>query len=151
MKSCVFFGHRDYNYRPHQERIKAFIIDLIENHGVTEFYNGFRGNFDCLCAEVVYELKAAYPAIKNIMVLSYHPDEDFRLPKFFDESTYLLDKRVPPKFAITYTNQAMIDYADYIISGVQCDWGGAWKACEYACRKKKIIIKLFETDWLTKK
>lgn len=145
MSAVAFFGHSKYDYCPHKDQIKALIIDLIENRRATEFFNGFRGNFDRLCAEIVCELKKIYPSIRNIMVLSYHPDKDFRLPKFFDESTYLLDKHVPPKFAISYTNQAMIDRADFIVSGVKYDWGGAWTACEYARRKKKIIIKLFET------
>lgn len=122
------------------------IIDLIENHDVKEFYNGFRGAFDGICAEIVCELKENYPSIKNIMVLSYHPREEFRLSKFFDESIYLLDKSVPPRFAISYTNQAIVDRVDFIISGVKYDWGGAWTACEYAHRKKKTIIKLFEND-----
>ena len=145
MKSCAFFGHGKYDYRPHLEQIKAYIIELIENHGTREFYNGYRGAFDNLCAEIVFELKETYPSIKNIMVLSYHPKEEFVLPKFIDESIYLLDKTVPPKFAISHTNQAIVDRADYIVSGVKYDWGGAWSACEYARRKKKIIIKLFET------
>ena len=40
MKSCTFFGHRDYNYTPYKGKIEAIILDLIENHGVREFYNG---------------------------------------------------------------------------------------------------------------
>ncbi len=146
MSSVAFFGHRDFDYKLYREKIIDFICDLIENHGVIEFYNGFRGNFDILCAEIVCELKKKYLNLKNIMVLSYHPDKDFMLPKFFDESTYLLEKRVPPKFAISYTNQAIINLVDFIISGVKYDWGGAWTACEYARKKKKIIINLFETD-----
>lgn len=146
MKSCAFFGHGKYDYRSHREEIKALIIDLIENHGATEFYNGFRGAFDGTCAEIVCELKEAYPFIKNIMVLSYHPKEEFRLSKFFDESIYLLDKSVPPRFAISYTNQAIVDRVDFIISGVKYDWGGAWTACDYARRKKKHIINVFEVQ-----
>lgn len=144
MSSIAFFGHGKFDYRPYREKIKALIIDLIDNHDATDFYNGFRGDFDCLCAEIVCELKNDYPSIKNIMVLSYHPKEDFALPKFFDESMYLLEKRVPPQFAISYTNQTIVERVDFIISGVQYDWGGAWTACDYARRKKKVIINLFE-------
>lgn len=139
---CAFFGHRDFNYRPYREKIKELICQLIENQGAAEFYNGFRGNFDSLCAEIVFELKEQYPAIKNIMVLSYHPHGDYPLPKFFDESVYLLEESVLPKFAISYTNQAIVDRVDYVISGVKHDWGGAWTACQYARRKKKIILNI---------
>ena len=143
MSSVAFFGHRDFDYKPIREKIIELICDLIENHGATEFYNGFRGNFDSLCAEIVFGLKEKYPAIKNIMVLSYHPYDDHPLPKFFDESVYLLDKSVIPKFAISYTNQAIVDRVDFIISSIKHDWGGAWTACEYAKRKKKCILNLF--------
>ena len=46
--------------------------------------------------------------------------------------------------AISYTNQAIVERVDYIISGVAYDWGGAWTACEYARRKKKIILNVIE-------
>ena len=144
MAKCAFFGHRQFNYAPYREKIETLICDLIVNHGVTEFYNGSRGNFDGVCAEIVFALKAKFPDIKNIMVVSYHPHDGFALPKYFDESIYLLEKSVPPKYAISYTNQAIVERVDYIISGVTYDWGGAWTACEYARRKKKIILNVIE-------
>ena len=144
MAACVFFGHRNFGYSDYKERIKSIIVNLIENHGVTEFYNGFRGHFDRLCAEIVSELKRHYPTIKNILVLSYHPHSDFIMPTLFDESVYLLEKPVLPKFAITYTNHCIVDKADFIVSGVILQSGGAWSACEFARRQKKCIINLFD-------
>ena len=141
MAACAFFGHRNFGYSDYKERIKSIIVDLIENHGVTEFYNDFRGSFDRICAEIVSELKSRYP-IRNILVLSYHPHSDFVLPKFFDESVYLLEKPVLSKFAITYTNQCIVDKADFIISGELLDSGRAWAACDYARRKNKTIINI---------
>ena len=144
MSAVAFFGHRSYSYLEYREKIEAIIVDLIENHEVTEFYNGFRGDFDRLCAEIVGKLKSLYPTIKNILVLSYHPRSEFVLPKFFDESVYLLEKPVLPKFAITYTNQCIVDEADFIISGVSLHSGGAWAACDYARRQQKKVINIFE-------
>ena len=144
MVSATFFGHRDFNYSPYKDKIEAIIIDLIENHGVTEFYNGFRGNFDGLCAEIVFDLKARFPDLKNIMVLSYHNRQNFVLPKYFDESVYLLEKRVPPQYAISYTNQEMIQRSDFIVSGVCYHYGGAYAAREFARRQQKNILDIFE-------
>ncbi len=144
MKSCAFFGHRDYNYIFYKDKIKAIIIDVIENHGVQEFYNGFRGNFDRICVEIVFALKAHYPDLKNIMVQSYHNHKNFVLPKCFDESVYLLEKRVPPHYAIFYTNQEMIQRSDFIISGVCYHYGGAYTAHEFARGQQKIILDIFE-------
>lgn len=144
MLSATFFGHRDFNYSPYRERLQAMIIDLVENHDVKEFYNGFRGNFDGLCATIVFDLKARFPAVKNIMVLSYYNRQNAVLPKFFDESVYFLEKRVPPQYAISYTNQEMILHSNFIISGVRYQYGGAYAACEFAKRHKKFILDLFE-------
>ena len=141
---ATFFGHRDLDYSPYRQRIRAIVTDLIEDRGVEAFLSGFRGNFDRLCTETVFDLKSRYPAVKNIMVLSYHDPHDFVLPKFFDESIYLLEKRVPPKFAISYTNREMILKADFIISGVCSHFGGAYTACKFARQKKKTILDIFE-------
>ena len=140
---CAFFGHRCFGYEMVRENIKSIIVDLIKNQGITEFYNGFRGDFDCICAEIVRDLKSTYPTIKNILVLSYYPKADFVLPTFFDESVYLLEEPVPMKFAIFHTNRKIVDAATVIVSGVKLDSGGAWAACEYARFKNKNIISIF--------
>ena len=144
MSTVAFFGHRSYGYSAYRAKIKSIIIDLIENHGAEEFYNGFRGDFDKLCDEIVSGLKSCYPTIKNTLVLSYHPLSDFVLPEPFDESVYLLDNPVPPKFAITYTNRKIVEKVDFIVSGVILHSGGSWSACDYARRKSKILINIFE-------
>ena len=146
MARCAFFGHRQYIYTLYREKIKELVCELIEEHDVTEFYNGFRGNFDSMCGEVVFELKTKYPFIKNIMVVSYHPRNKVLLPKYFDESIYLLERDVLPKFAISFTNQAIVERVDYIVSGVVYDWGEAWTACEYARKKKKPIFKVITSE-----
>lgn len=143
MPSATVFGHRDFNYEPYREKIEKCLLELIER-GVTEFYNGFRGNFDGICAEIVFNLKARFTDLKNIMVLSYHNRQNFVLPKYFDESVYLLEKRVPPQYAISYTNQEMILRSDFIISGVCYHYGGAYTAREFARRQHKIIIDIIE-------
>ncbi len=147
MAIAAFFGHRkSYFISKYRNKIDAIIIDLIENHGVTSFYNGFRGLFDGECAFAVADLKKVYPFIENVMVLSYIPDPGFELPECFDLSVYLLDKPVIPKFAIYHTNREIVKRADYIISGVDCHYGGAYTACEYARRLKKTIINIYDKN-----
>ncbi len=144
MYSCAFFGHRDVDYTPYCEKIENILADLIENRGVTRFYSGNRGNFDKLCAYLVWDLKFRYPQIENILVLSYPSKSDFILPKFFDDAAYLLETHVPPKFAIPQTNRRMVDLADHIVSGVNRDRGGAFTACQYAEKRKKDIIRIYD-------
>ena len=142
MKSCAFFGHRDMDYEPQRERIREVLIDLIEREGVTQFYSGNRGNFDRICSELVHELKTIYPQIRNTMVLSYHPTKDFKLPVYYDDSVYLLDRSVPHAYAILVTNERLVEITDIIVSGVVYDFGGAYKTCNYARKKNKLIIEI---------
>lgn len=146
LKICAFFGHSYVDYTPYKEQLKKIIIKLIEKCGVMQFYDGYRGNFDKICAQIIYELKLTYPNIKHIMVLSYHPNSEFCLPKSYDETVYLLEKAVPPKYAISRTNRCIVDRADYVVSGVRYTYGGAWSACAYAQRRKKQVINIFEQE-----
>ena len=102
---------------------------------------------------IIYELKNSYPNIKNTMALSYIPnapkDSDgyaFSLPKYFDDSVYILERRVPKRLAIIETNKLLVDNVDYVVVGVVTHYGGAYKACEYAYKRKKTIINVIE-DW----
>ena len=117
---------------------------MIENEGITQFYSGGRGAFDRLCAEVVGELIKSYPNIKNTLVFSYLPlsNADFTLPTAYTDSVYLLEHNVPLRYAILETNKRMVDIADCVIVGIYSEWGGAWKAYEYARKQKKRIINL---------
>lgn len=144
MAIAAFFGHKDYNYGEFADLLNKIIINLIKNCNVTEFFNGNRGAFDRMCAMSVHKLKLKYPQIKNTLVLSYPPDKNFVMPYYFDESVYLLEQPHPIKFAIWYTNRLCVDAADYIISGVRYNFGGAWAACDYARRKHKKIINIFD-------
>lgn len=95
---------------PYREKLLKTILDLIEDKGVTQFYSGFRGDFDAFCSSLIFELKGCYPQIRNTMVLSYIPeasvenDNTFILPKYFDDSIYLLERSVPKRLAIIETN-----------------------------------------------
>lgn len=140
---CAFFGHRNFSYQKYEEKISAYIMELIAEKNVVQFYSGFRGDFDILCAKLVCNIKFRYPHIVNTMVLSYHPRSDFILPTYFDDSVYLLEQEVPPRFAITYTNRKIVDLSDYIISGTLLKTGGAADACKYAMSKKKVILSIF--------
>ena len=146
MKTCVFFGHRDIDYRKDGEKLKQTIVALIENEGFTQFYSGGRGAFDGMCTEVMAELKTTYPHIKNTLVFSYLPpsNEDFTLPSAYTDSVYLLERRVPPRHAILETNKCMVEKADCLVVGIIKEWGGAWQAVEYAKQKGKRIINICE-------
>ena len=68
MKSCAFFGHRNMNVKQYREKLFGTLKDLIEDKGVTQFYSGFRGDFDVYCSYLVPQergsvaVSAAYAA-----------------------------------------------------------------------------------------
>lgn len=153
MSICAIIGHRKMYYSEYKERTRTLIIDLIENHGVTEFWFGGHNNFDSICHDIVKELKGQYPFLKATLILSYIPDKDNEeyddLFRLYDGTLYLLERRTPPRYAILETAKKMVECADCVLSGVKFDLGGgAWKACVHAMHKKKPIINLFpEVDY----
>lgn len=144
-KTCCFAGHSSIsNQEEIKIRLKNEIIYLIEKENVTEFYNGYKGAFDSLCARTVNELKKDYPFIKSFWVLSYMPREkdDYtdNLLKLFDESIYPDLENVHPRFAIIKRNEWMVNNSDFLIAYVKHDWDGAFQTLRYAKRKKHISI-----------
>ena len=146
MKSCTFFGHSKYNYYNFEGIIKNTIVSLIKEQNVTQFYCGGRGHFDNICSKIIYILKDQFPYIKNTLVLSYHPNKNFILHPYFDDSVYLLEKTVPLKFAISHTNKRMIDISDYIVFAVDHIYGGAYDSFKYAKNQNKIMINIFSSE-----
>lgn len=145
MKSCAFFGHAEKNYSEQEAFIRDLIMYYIEEFSVTQFYTGGRGKFDHTCARIVHSLKAEYPQIKLTKVLSYIPQEKEEYSStYYDDSVYLLERRVPPKHAIIETNKALVERVDFVISGVEHDWGGAAKAVDYAYQKEKPVFEIFK-------
>ena len=131
-KICTFAGHaKIYNANTIETKLKKEIINLIENHGVTTFYNGGKGDFDRMCANCVQNLRSDYPFIKSYLILAYIPttknkhNSDFY--KKFDEIIYPNLEKIPPKFAIIKRNEWMINKSNFLIAYVQHNWGAPTK------------------------
>ena len=146
-KICCFAGHANiYSQDKIKEKLKKEIINLIENYGVTEFYNGGKGDFDWLCAQCVDKLRKDYPFIKSYLILAYMPKEkdkneyDDSALALFDSTLYPSIEKTPRRFAIVKRNQWMINNADFLIAYIDHSWGGAYKTFEYAKRKKHILV-----------
>lgn len=140
-KVCTFFGHRDCpeTIKP---KIRAAVIDLIENHGVTMFYVGNQGNFDRMVRSVLKEVTTAYPGVGYAVVLAYMPSTKKRADDSSD--TLLPDgiEKVPKRFAISWRNKWMIEHADYVVTYVTRLFGGAAQFSALAKSKGKIIYDI---------
>lgn len=80
----------------------------------------------------------------SAFLYSSKKDEFGYKPPYFDDSVYLLEKQVPPKFAISETNKILVKKSDFIVSGVWHNWGGAYSAVEFAKRQGKTVIDVVE-------
>ena len=138
MPNCTFFGHRDC---PAYMRAKVYeaVVDLIENHDVTMFYVGNHGAFDRMVRGVLRELTAIYPQVRYGVVLAYmlraeEDHSDTMLPEGIEKA--------PKRFAIIWRNRWMLQQADYVVSYVTHDWGGAAQFVLQAKKHGKHVISL---------
>ena len=144
MSTCTFFGHRD---TPNEIEPILFSVlkDLIENHNVKSFYVGNQGNFDIMVRRNLKKLKLDYPHIDYAVVLAYLPTQKQKTDLDYTD-TLIPDEleTVHPKYAIAKRNQWMLDEADYVVTYVKVDFGGAAKFKRIAERKGKVVINLEE-------
>ena len=152
-KSCSFFGHRKLELTEDEKtelKIELYIIleNLIKQGCEFFFFGGF-GEFDEVCWQIATNLKQKFPDIKRIYCLA---DENHlrptKRPKYLKQEDYEEFVYFPLEYnywysRIYYRNCAMIDQSDIVIFYVEKrKESGAYKALEYALRKKKEIINL---------
>ncbi len=167
MKTCCFIGHRKINKTVELcEKVRKNVLDLIVNKEVNVFYFGSASEFDDLCLDVVTKIKKDYPNIKLVYVRSHFA--------YIDESytNYLLetydDTFIPStvvnagKASYIERNQEMINESDFCVFYYDENYkpperirtknvlfnyrtvSGTKNAFEFAKRRKKLIINLFE-------
>ncbi len=80
MKTCAFTGHRpkglgypesDGRCTALKEKLRALIVKLIEEEGVTHFISGMAQGVDMYAAEIVLELKKQHPQITLECAIPY--------------------------------------------------------------------------------
>ena len=140
--TVTFFGHKD-TPKEIEPTLRATLVDLIENHGATEFYVGNNGNFDTMVRRQLENLSQTYPITYNV-VLAYLPTKK---SEYDDYSNTILPEGIettPKRFAISYRNKWMIQQADAVATYVTHTYGGAAQFKELAERQGKMVIELSE-------
>ncbi len=140
-KTCTFFGHRDCPASV-MPKLRTVLVDLIEHHGVEQFYVGRQGNFDTMVRAVLRELAKTHPQIRYAVVLE-------QLPKLRGDARCFSDaifpegmEDVPPRFAISRRNEWMLRRADMVVTYVTHSWGGAAQYAKKAGKQGKIVLNL---------
>lgn len=143
MCCCTFFGHRDCPSSI-EPKLRATLIDLIENHNVDRFYVGNHGAFDALVRSALRELKTIYPHIDYAVVLAYLPTKQSEFAPHDFSDTILPEgiESVPKRYAISWCNNWMLKQSDYVITYITHSWGGATQFAGKAERQRKKVINL---------
>lgn len=140
--TVTFFGHKD-TPKEIEPTLRTTLVDLIENHGATEFYVGNNGNFDTMVRRQLENLSQTYPITYNI-VLAYIPTKK---SEYDDYTNTILPEgieTIPKRFAISYRNKWMVEQSDIVITYVARTYGGAWQFKGMAERQRKTVIELSE-------
>lgn len=162
-KTCTFLGN-DYDkicgkpcwhHTPEglKERIKAEIINLIENEDVTEFLVGELGGYEKDAYDTVLEVQKDYPDIQIILVIS-KISELHEIGEKADDDDYIIERRgfddfIFPskcesgykKLGIVYRNRYIIENTDFIIAYNRYE-GKAYEFCKQAKGKGVKVIEL---------
>ncbi len=140
---CTFFGHRDCpeSVKP---QLRALLIKLIEQEGVTRFYVGNQGRFDSIVRSALRALKENYPAIDFCVVLAYMPGKADPLRDLHNEETMLPEgiETVPKRYAISWRNRWMLKRADYVVTYIRHAYGGAAQFAETAKKQGNRVYEI---------
>ena len=137
---CTFFGHRDTS-TVIKEKVRAAILELLQQEQDIEFCVGNNGSFDFIVQGVLKELKKSGVFLKYKIVLSALGEKALggeQEVTFFPEG---LEKALP-KFAISKRNEWLIKNANVAIVRVGFSASNTYKWVEKARKKGMQIIYL---------
>lgn len=143
------FGHRQIFQNIDSELNKA--VKTAIRCGCNVFLAGGMGEFDAELSSIVRIAKRSNPNIKIILVLPYLTKQLISHKNYYYS---MYDDIIIPdelagihyKSAITKRNQWMTDRCEIIISYTVRNYGGAFRALEYARKNHKTIIEIAPTS-----
>lgn len=140
MKTCVFFGHRDCP-ECMAEKLYIAVEKIIADEAIYDFLVGNNGNFDKMVINALLKLQEKYPGITFTIVLAYLPINNEQ-----QNSDYTIYPEgiecVPKKYAISWRNMWLLNHADYVISYIVRNLGGAAKYVNIASKRNLPIINI---------
>ncbi len=139
----TFCGHSDFF---ESKKYENLLIDILEREIGTcsaKMYLGGYGGFDSFAYTCCKKFKNQRPNVSLVFITPYLKVDPI-LAQNYDSVIYPALEDKPKRYAIGYRNKYMVEKADLIIAYINHDWGGAYKTYEYAMRKGKRIINLYE-------
>ncbi len=135
-----FFGHKNTSSTV-KPLLKQTVQQLIEENDEITFIVGTHGAFKRITQSVLKEAAELYPRISCYIVLAYLPVNNsvkYELPTLYPDGIEFAPKR----FAISFSNNYMVNECDTVICYIEHDWGGAAQFVEKAKKRGKTIINL---------
>ncbi len=133
MKTCAFTGHRpkglgypesDRRCVALKETLRALIIRMMEEEGVTHFISGMAQGVDMYAAEIVLELKKQHPQITLECAIPYEEqaahwsaalrDRYFSIAERCDQETMLQTHYT--RDCLMKRNKYMVEHADMVLA-----------------------------------
>lgn len=150
--TVAFFGHRNItNFEQAERLIEKQVEKLIEEKEYVDFLVGRNGDFDILVASSIKRTRERIYSKNSslILILPYKTAEYLNNQADF-ESFYdyveIFDNDVFPKKAIQARNKEMVDRAEIVICYVERADGGAFQTMNYAKKRGKTVINLYEAQ-----
>ncbi len=148
--TVAFFGHRRiYNYNILEKLLMQQIKKLVSENEYVDFLVGRNGDFDTLVSSCIKSYQADYHTCDNslVLVLPYRTAEYKNnrksFEKYYNDIEICYESSVAyPKSAIEIRNQYMVNKADLVICYVENNYGGAYKAMQYALKTNKPVLNL---------
>lgn len=147
----TFFGHSKLcSNGDLAKEVEEAILSKINKSEKTTFYCGGYGDFDNMCARICSLIKKKGIDCEVLFITPYLQSSKLSEIRsgidgvLYDGSLYPSLEHVPPKLAILKRNEWMVDNSDLIIAYVKHNWGGAYRALEYARKKGKLIYNIIE-------
>ena len=150
--TVCFFGHRQIDdFRLVEQKVKAFIDRLLNEHEYVEFLVGRDGEFDQRVTSAILRCRKRLDTANCsvIWVMPYLKSDYIKNRESYDsyyDSVELceLSANAHPKSAIQIRNRAMVDRSDLCVFYVTHKGGGAYQTLRYAEKADANIINLCE-------
>ena len=148
--TVCFFGHRQIDdFRLVEQKVKAFIDRLLNEHEYVEFLVGRDGEFDQLVTSAILRCRKRLDTANCsvIWVMPYLKSDYIKNRESYDsyyDSVELceLSANAHPKSAIQIRNRAMVDRSDLCVFYVTHKGGGAYQTLRYADKANANILNL---------
>ena len=141
----ALFGHRYLSsVRELANKLYDAAEKLIRANEFVEFYIGRNGEFDELAASVIKRVQSKHGKEKCalILVLPYAVKDIKYFEKYYDEIMLPVDPQTHFKAAIAKRNEWMADNCELVISCVQKESGGAYRAIKHAEKRGVPVLNL---------